>query len=206
MLSQISEATIRTVGRIIDHWLPLKIKYDELPGLTVGILHKGKLVYSNAFGLADIENRIPMSIDTSFRVASISKMFTAVAVLQLVEEKKIKLTDTIGKHLPWTKGAVAKITIKHILSHTGGMLRDGDTTQWSDDNFPTPEELQASVLRTDTVRKYRNRFKYSNFGYALLGEVIKQSSGLNFEEYVLKNIIGRIGMSGSVPDLTDESK
>ncbi len=206
MSSTISEATIQTAGKIIDSWLPVKIKYDELPGVTVGIVHRGKLVYSNAFGLADVEHDTPMSIDTTFRVASISKMFTAVAVLQLVEQKKIRLIDTIGKHLPWTKGAVAKLTIKHVLSHTGGMLRDGDTTQWSDDNFPTSEELQASVLRTEAVRKYRNRFKYSNFGYALLGEVIKQSSGLNFEEYVAKNIIRKIGMDGSAPDLTDESK
>jgi len=193
---------LKEVGRILDAWLPGKIFYDQTPGIAVAVAHKGKLVYSKGFGLADIESKRAVTPETNFRVASISKMFTAVALLQLAEQKKLKLTDPIGKHLSWVKGPVAKRTIKQILSHTGGMLRDGDT-HWNEHVFPTADEFRDSIIRREVVPSYQNKFKYSNFAFSLLGEVIENVTRTPYAKYVMENVIIPAGMRNTFPDFTE---
>lgn len=200
---------IRYTAKVCDAWLPHKIRYDLIPGLSVGIVHKGKLVYRKGFGYADVEHKILMTPKTGFRIASISKTFTAVAIMQLVEQGKIRLDDRVKKYLPWftarTQDADSKnITIRQILSHTSGVFRDGNTPHWENDQFPDFAKLKKSISGKTVVFENLTRFKYSNFGFALLGEVIKKASGLSYDEYVTRHIIKKLDMERTAPDFTKE--
>ena len=201
---------IRYTTRIIDAWLPWKIQYDRIPGLAVGIVHNGKLVYQEGFGYADVESKISVTPKTCFRIASISKTFTAVSIMQLVEQGKINLDDRVEKYLPWFKAQTKdsdsnNITLRQVLSHTAGVFRDG-TPHWENDKFPNLAGLKKSISNKSVVFENLTRFKYSNFGFALLGEVIKKASGLDYDEYVNKNIIKKLEMERTAPDYTKENE
>lgn len=202
--------SIKYATKILDAWLPLKIQYDRIPGLAVGIVHNGKLVYQKGFGFADVESKIAMSPKTCFRIASISKTFTAVAIMQSVEQGKLNLDDRVEKYLPWFKAQTkdsdsSNITIRQVLSHTGGVFRDGNTPHWENDKFPDLAGLKKSISNKAVVFENLTKFKYSNFGFALLGEVIKKASGLDYDEYVTKHIIKKIGMERTAPDYSKEN-
>lgn len=205
------EKAIKITGKILDAWLPYKIQHNEIPGLSVGIVYKGKLVYKAGFGYADLKSKIKATPKTCYRIASISKTFTSVAILQLAEKGKLNIDDPVEKYLPWFKaknkvGDSKNITIKQLLSHTGGVFRDGTTPHWEDDNFPTREELRKSVSGKTLVFKNQTHFKYSNFGFALLGQVIEKASGMTYDEYVSLNILNKIGLKNTWPDLTEKNK
>lgn len=200
---------IKYTTKILDAWLPWKIQYDRIPGLAVGVVHNGKLVYQKGFGNADVESKIAVTPKTCFRIASISKTFTAVAIMQLVEEGKINLDDRVEKYLPWFKAQTkdfdsSNITIRQVLSHTGGIFRDGNTPHWENDKFPDLAGLKKSISNKTVVFENLTKFKYSNLGFALLGEIIKKASGLDYNEYVTKHIIKKIGMERTVPDFKNE--
>jgi D-alanyl-D-alanine carboxypeptidase len=204
------ERALSATGRVVDAWLPLKIAYDRIPGAAVGIAHRGKLVYAKGFGYADVENAAPVTPSTAFRIASNSKTFTAVAIMQLLERKKLSLDDRIRTYLPWFAAKArdrdsANVTIRQALSHVGGVFRDGVTPHWTDDRFPTKTELRRSVSKITVVFENQTRFKYSNFGFALLGAVIEKVSGLSYEAYMRANVIEPLGMQRTAADLSKEA-
>ncbi len=210
MEKNFSKAIKQTV-KIIDAWLPLKIQYDRIPGLSVGIVYQGKLVYQKGFGYADVEAKIPATPKTGYRIASISKTFTAVALMQLAERGKINLDDRIEKYIPWFKAKSKNfdshnITIRQVLSHTAGVFRDGNTPQWATDNFPDIGEIKKAISSKTVVFENLTRFKYSNFGFALLGEVIQKASGMPYGKYVSTHIIKKLGMERTAPDLTVQNE
>jgi CubicO group peptidase (beta-lactamase class C family) len=209
MATELQRALTYT-GRILDAWFPLKIAYDRIPGMSVGISHRGKLVYAAGFGYADLENGIAAAPQTAYRIASNSKTFTAVAIMQLVEQDKLALDDRVARYLPWFKAKTkdrdaANITIRHALSHHAGVFRDGVSPHWEDDRFPTTAQLRRSVSTSSVVYENTTRFKYSNFGFALLGAVISKASGKPYERYCTEHIIEPLGMTRTAPDLTTES-
>ncbi len=196
---------IRHTSKVLDAWLPWKIQYDQIPGLAVGIVYNGKLVYQKGFGYSDIKLKIAMKPKDCFRIASISKSFTAFAIMQLVEKKKINLDDQVETYLPWFKARTkyfnsSTITIRQLLSHTSGIFRDGNTPHWENDKFPDLTRLKKAISNKSLIFKSLTRFKYSNFGFALLGEVIKEASGLSYNEYVTKHIIKKLKLQRTAPD------
>ena len=143
---------IKYAVKVIDAWLPSKIQYDRIPALSVGLVHNGKIVYKRGFGFADVESRESATPDTCYRIASISKTFTAIAIMQIAEQGKLHLDDKIHKYLPWFKSSSKdsdsdNITIRQILSHTAGVFRDGNTPHWADDKFPDIVGLQKSISK-----------------------------------------------------------
>ena len=164
-----------------------------------------KIVFSEAYGLADREKNVPNTLDTRFRIGSMNKMFTAVATLQLVQAGKIKLTDPLGTYLTDypNKDVATKVTIHHLLTHTGG----------TGDIFGPQYAARRLELRTlaDYVALYGARapafepgsqWAYSNYGMLLLGVVIERVSGKSYYDYVAENIYRPAGMtrSGSEPE------
>jgi len=194
-------------SRVIDAWLPIKILYDRTPGCAVGIVYKGKLVYKKGFGYANLEQQKKINSKTCFRIASISKTFTSVAIMQLVEKGKLNLDDKIVKYLSWFRvknkdNDASKISIRQVLSHTAGVFRDGITAHWENDKFPDLQALKKSLSKKSLVYENLTQFKYSNFGYAILGQVIEQVSGLKYNQYVKKNIINKLDLKNTAPDYT----
>ena len=165
----------------------------------------GEVLFSKAYGLSDRDLRIPNTAQTRFRIGSLNKMFTAVAILQLVEGGKLELEAPVGTYLrDYPNREVArKVTIHHLLTHTGGM---GDI-------FGPAFDLHRDELRTlaDYVKLYGrrgpefepgSRFAYSNYGFILLGVIIETVSARSYYDYVTENVYERAGMtaSGSLPE------
>ena len=205
MKSNIPEA-VKQVSHTAKIWLPLKIKYDRMPGISVGVVYKGKLLYQKGFGFADIEKKQRTDEKTLYHIASISKTFTAVSIMQLVERGKLRLDDKVASHIDWFKAKnknadASNITIRQLLSHTSGIFRDGDTPHWETGKFP--KDLKSSFSKKSLRSENLIGFKYANYGFALLGEIIKKASGLPYGEYVKKNILHPLGMKGTVPDYED---
>jgi CubicO group peptidase (beta-lactamase class C family) len=177
---------------------------DRFSGAVL-VAKNGEVLFSNAYGLADREKKIPNTLDTRFRIGSMNKMFTAVSVLQLVEAGKIKLTDPLGKYITDypNQDIATKVTIHMLLTHTGG----------TGDIFGPEFTIHRKELRTlnDYVALYGKRgpefepgsqWRYSNYGMVLLGVVIERVTGQSYYDYVQEHVYKPAGMtlSGSQPE------
>ncbi len=177
---------------------------DRFAGAIL-IAHGGHPVFAQAYGMADRERKIPNTLETRFHIGSMNKMFTAVAVLQLAAQGKIRLEDPVGKYLTDypNRELATKATVKDLLTHTGG----------TGDIFGPEFDQHRNALRTlgDYVQLYGNRppqfepgsrFEYSNYGFILLGAIIEKASGQTYYDYVRDHIYVPAGMTqtGSEPE------
>lgn len=167
---------------------------------TVLVADHGKIVYARAYGEANKDYRIPNRLDTSYNIGSIGKVFTAVAVMQLVEAGKLRLDDTLSKHLPDypfpEKGA---ITVQQLLNHSSGL---GDYMEHADYKRRMREiRTIADILPLIYAEKPQfppgERFAYSNSGMVVLGAIIEKASGLSYPEYLQRHIFAPAGMQAS---------
>ncbi|MBV8371606.1 MAG: beta-lactamase family protein [Candidatus Eremiobacteraeota bacterium] len=218
----IAELLLRAVPRPAEFALPhlsmddlvaalrAKLQRDSAADRFAGavlVAQDGKPVFAQAYGLADIAHKIPNTLQTRFRIGSMNKMFTAVAVLQLGQAGKLRLDASLGTYLPDypNKDVAAKVTIHELLTHTGG----------TGDIFGPQFEAHRLELRTldDYVRTYGqrglsfepgSRWAYSNYGFILLGAVIHKVSGQSYYDYVREHVYAPAGMTstGSEPEST----
>jgi D-alanyl-D-alanine carboxypeptidase len=190
--------------RLFSAWMEGQIAYRGLPGIVVGVVSDQQLVWAKGFGYADLKAKIPMTPETKFRMASHSKLFTAIAIMQLREDGKLRLDDPVEKYLPWFKAAPAgdddgQITVEQLLSHSSGLQREaGD--HWVSYQFPTADELKRLYATRKSAFAPSVRWKYSNLAYAVAGMVIEQVSGQNWADYVDRNIFQPLGMTSSSVD------
>jgi D-alanyl-D-alanine carboxypeptidase len=199
-----NDAEVLGAERLVSAWIEGQIAYRGLPGVAIGVVSDQELIWSKGFGFADIKAKLPMSATTKFRMASNSKLFTAIAIMQLREEGKLGLDDPVVKYLPWFKAKAAgdddgPITIEQLLSHSSGLQREaGD--HWSSYNFPTTQELQRLYPERQAAFAPSVRWKYSNLGFAVAGSVVEQVSGQRWADYVEQNIFKPLGMRNSSVD------
>src|SRR6185295_6388932 len=178
--------------RLFSAWIEGQIAYRGLPGIAVGVVSDQQLVWASGFGYADVNAKVPMTPATKFRMASHSKLFTAIAIMQLREQGKLRLDDPVSNYLPWFKAKPAgdddgPITIEQLLSHSSGLQREaGD--HWTSLNFPTADELKRLYSDRQAAFAPSVRWKYSNLAYAVAGMVIEKVSGESWADYVDKNI------------------
>ncbi|MDO8582935.1 MAG: serine hydrolase domain-containing protein [bacterium] len=193
--------------KFIDSFLDLRYRRNDWPGFAVAISHKGNVVFDKAYGYANLERKEKLTVNHIFRIASHSKTFTATAIMQLFEQKKLKLSDYVVQYLSWLNEhgdkRFRKITIKQLLSHGAGIIRDGlDSGFWIlAKPFPNKEQLIKAVLTSNLVLNSNTQMKYSNIGYSLLGLIIEQVSGVSYNDYVLKNIINPLGLENTGPEI-----
>jgi CubicO group peptidase (beta-lactamase class C family) len=185
--------------RLLEAWVESQMAYRGLPGLSIAIVHDQDIVWSRGFGHADRERKIAATPATIYRIASISKLFTSTAVMQLRDQGKLKLDDPVSKHLPWFKLKNAKaedapITIRHLLTHTAGLPRESPFPYWSDFQFPTRAQMIEAFAKQETVYPPETEWKYSNLGLAIAGEIVATVSGESFEGYIQKHILGPLQM------------
>lgn len=193
---------------IVDYyrsWLDYRRWFLRVPGVQVAIAERGVPVLSAAFGSADLDTGEALTEQHRFRIASHSKSFAAVAALQLMEQGRLRLDDTLGERVPELAGSpVAAVTVGELLSHGGGVIRDsedGDFWQgWRD--FPDRDGLLAIAGESSAAVIERNdRLKYSNIGYGLLALVLEAAGGASFADQVADRITGRLGLSDTGTDL-----
>ena len=165
------------------------------PAISVAILAKGRLVFSEAVGFADLEHLVPASPSTVFNLGSVSKGITAVAVLQLVERGAVDLDERIQTYVPSFPDKGQRITVRHIFTHTSGIRH------YRASDFPDDPEFQQSYKHYDSFEEAIGLFKddpllfepgafynYSSYATNLLQGVVESASGLGFEEYLREHV------------------
>jgi CubicO group peptidase (beta-lactamase class C family) len=184
-------------------------KYDKLlnemfdkngPGAVALVVKDGKTLYRKAFGKANIELNVDMAPENVFRIGSITKQFTATAIMQLVEQGKVKLDANITEYIKDypTHGHI--ITIEHLLTHTSGVKSYTSLKKWTPEvqkkDF-TPEEMVDYFKSEPMNFAPGDQFKYSNSGYFLLGQIIENVSGQSYADYINEHIFQPLGMKNS---------
>lgn len=187
---------------LYDLWAGEQLAYNGIPGVVVGVVSRNGLVWAKGYGTTDLEGGVPLTPSTRFRIGSVSKVFTATAILQLRDGGKLRLDDPVAKHLPWFKvpnpfPTAPPITIEHLLTHTSGLSRESPFAAWTTHEFPTRAELRAAMPRVAVISPPGKSYRYSNLGVALLGEVVAAVSGESWAAYVRQHITAPLGMSST---------
>lgn len=193
---------LATAIDLYDSWIRYTMQRKHQPGLAVGIVHEGDLLWGRGFGYAEIEANNHVTLDTRFRIASISKTFTAVGILQLRDSGSLCLDDPVSKYLDWFdlqyEGAPA-ITIRNLLTHSSGLPRDSHNPMWTECDAPAWDEFVRELMARPPTRPPYDKFAYSNVGYSLLGGIIEQVSGQSWASYLQRNIVDPLEMSETYP-------
>lgn len=197
-------------------------KKYQIPGIAIGLAHNGKVVYEKGFGHRNVEKELPVTMDTVFGIASVTKSFTCMAVMILQEQGKLSVHDPVVKYLPEfsTKtDATDKMTIHHFMTHSAGLPplpslfyakkrsfdQDPSVKDYPGLSFPeddnqgpidTYEQLMDFIARLDMelIGEPGTQFSYSNDSYALLGTIVQRASGNTFEQFVKEYILDPCGM------------
>ena len=164
----------------------------RLPAIAAAVLRDGEPIWESAIGAADVEAGIEATPDTQFRCGSITKTFTAAAIMQLRDAGKLDLEDTLDVHV---EGAAHKPSIRRLLSHASGLQRETQDDSWLTLRFAPPDELLATLESAEMVLPSGARFHYSNLAYALLGIVVERVSGLRYTDYVRERLFEPLGLS-----------
>lgn len=166
-----------------------------VPGLAVAIAQNDAVVYTQGFGLADVEQNVPVRPESVFRIASISKPITATAVMQLVERGLVSLDDPIQRYVPsFPRKPQGEVRVRHLLTHTSGVRHYKGAEFSLAEHFPSVERA-ISVFRNDPLEfAPGERYLYSTYGYNLLQGVVEVASGRPYEEYVRSNVFVPAGM------------
>jgi CubicO group peptidase (beta-lactamase class C family) len=163
----------------------------HLPSVAAAALRDGEVVWSDAVGLADVESGEAATPEHQFRIASITKTFTAVAVMQLRDAGKLSLDDPLDRHIP---GAPRSATLRFVLSHASGLQREPPGRIWETLTFPSREELLAGLADSQQVLPAGAYRHYSNLGFALLGEVVARVAGVDYQRYVDDRVLKPLGL------------
>jgi D-alanyl-D-alanine carboxypeptidase len=192
-------AAVRDAVKYADQWLDFRRELRDVPGMVVAVRHDREVLLSKGYGFAELDNSVPLSPRHVFRIASHSKMFTATAIMQLVERGRLRLDDRASMHIPWL---TAEPTLRQLLNHAGGIVRDGaEADYWlTQASFPDHAQLRA-ILEHGAVFDTNQTFKYSNIGYGLLGLVVEAVADSTYNQYVKQHIVDRLGLADTGPEV-----
>jgi CubicO group peptidase (beta-lactamase class C family) len=180
-----------------DRIISSEFKAQE-PGGVVLVARKGEVIYKKAFGMANVELDVPMREEMVFNIASITKQFTAVAVLQLAEQGKLSLQDEITKYLPDYPAGGQKITVENLLTHTAGIPGSAPEAMLSlqgRKDLVALREIIATFKQRPLDFAPGTKWGYSNNGYMLLGAIVEKVSGVSYPAYLEKNLFQPAGMT-----------
>ena len=195
-----------------DNLMTSFVKTHRIPGATLAVVRKGKIVYARGFGYADPAAKESMQPDSLLRIASLSKPITSAAIMQLVDRKKLRLSDRVFDILdlkPIGKGKIdprlKKVTVRHLLLHTGGwdrsmsgdpMFRPVKIAEVFGASPPASgKQIARYMLTVPLDFDPGGRYAYSNFGYCLLGRIIEAKTQMTYEQYVRKHVLAKAGVT-----------
>jgi D-alanyl-D-alanine carboxypeptidase len=192
---------------LLDAWTANRVASRGQPSVSVCVVLGDRLVWARGYGFADLDKKIPATPQTLYRLGSITKSFTAVAILQLRDAGKLQLDDPLGRHLKEVhiqqhSTGTPDVTMRELLTHTSGLQREVPGSVWTDGEFPSEAAMGLSLKESyepDT------QWKYSNLGFALLGRVVAVEAGQPWDAYVQVHILTPLGMLKTRPiPRTDE--
>lgn len=184
-------STPETVAAELERLVRDEQRKQRLPSVTAAVVRDGELVWETAVGAADVKARRDATADTQYRVGSITKTFTAAAIMQLRDEGKLDLEDTLDRHV---EGAAHAPTIRRLLSHTSGLQRETHDDAWLHAHFADVPELLETLDRAEQVLPPGARFHYSNLAFALLGIVVERVAGAPYAQYVEQRLLEPLGL------------
>jgi CubicO group peptidase (beta-lactamase class C family) len=179
---------------LLDSWTAYSVAQQQIPSVALTVVQGDRPIWTRTYGCADVSARTPATPQTLYRIGSITKTFTALAIVQLHEEGKLRLDDQVSDYV--TTSAIharnlglLDVTIRELLTHSSGLQRDLPGTWWSQPSFPAqiPEHFSATYPPS-------SEWKYSNVGYALLGEVVAEVGGEPWAEHIQRRILAPLGM------------
>ena len=190
------------VTAIFEAWA----REQNVPGLTYGIVKDGKLIASGVYGIQDTDRKQPVTLDSRFRIASMSKAFTALAILKLRDEGKLSLDAPAETYVPEMKGwkyptsDARRITVRDLIHHNAGFVEDNP---WGDRQQALSEADFTAMLKAGVP--FANApgvaMEYSNFGYATLGRIVKNVGGTSYQSWITQNILAPLGMRSTDYDV-----
>lgn len=180
------------------------------PGCAVGLIENGEYIHSKGYGLANLEHEIQIGMDTIFRIGSVSKQFTTMAIAILEEKGELSFEDEMKAHIPDLVDYGEKVTINHMIHHYSGLgdyeYMDypgrfknavGEEFRWGNEDYLTNKEFHDLIKTLPLIRKPEKKFHYSNTGYVLLALVAENASGMSLREFAEKEIFKPLGMNNS---------
>ena len=170
---------------------------QEVPGISAVITYQDKVVFSGASGMADLETARTMTADTVAYAGSLSKVFTAVLILRLIEEEKLSLSDPVDGIAMQSSGDAPDITVAHLLTHASGLEREGNFGYWFTADFPDRSALARYLLTTKLRDPPGTSLHYSNVGYAKLGLVIEETNGQSYSDALRTQVLEPLSMTSS---------
>jgi D-alanyl-D-alanine carboxypeptidase len=178
----------------LDNAIRAELAKRHIAGASVAVVRQGKVAVARGYGMANIERNVPATPDAVYQLASLSKPFTATAIIMLVEEGKISLHEKAARYLPQLPAACREITVRQLLTHTSGVRRD--LRKHNLDTF-TEEEFWRRLTATPMDFNPGEKNVYSNTGYILLGEIIEAVSGKSYEAFLAERIFKPLGMTAT---------
>ncbi len=183
---------------------------SQKPGCAVALVENGEYIHSKGYGLANLEHEIPIGMDTIFRIGSVSKQFTTMAIAILEERDELSFEDEMKVHIPDLVDYGEKVTINHMIHHYSGLgdyeYMDypgrfknavGEEFRWGNEDYLTNKEFHDLIKTLPLIRKPEKKFHYSNTGYVLLALVAENASGMSLREFAEKEIFKPLGMNNS---------
>jgi CubicO group peptidase (beta-lactamase class C family) len=198
-----TEAWLEAIAPELEARVHSVVVAHRLPGASVGVVRPGGLAFRTHAGLADPASRRPADDATVYRVASLTKTLTAVALVVLRDRGRLRLDDPILRHLPEfgrvraLRGRCEDVTLAQLLAHRAGLESEGPFDHWDAMAFPTRDALLERLSHTTLVLDPGRAVKYSNLAYALLGEVIARVAGEPYERFVTNALLAPLGMTSS---------
>lgn len=172
---------------------------DDTPGAAVLVIHDGAKVLKGTYGMANLERNEPVRSSTNFRLASVTKQFTAMSILMLVDRGELSLDDPLRGIFPKFPEFAQKITIRNLLQHTSGLLDYEDFVPADSPTQVTDSDVLDILMATDsTYFEPGTAFRYSNSGYAVLAMIVERKSGQSFAEFLKENIFDPLKMNNTV--------
>ena len=165
---------------------------QRVPSISAAVFRDGEVVWADAVGLANVEDEVEATPDTQYRIGSITKTFTAAAIMQLRDAGKLQLDDPLAEHIP--ESPHERLTLRRMLSHLSGIQREPPGEIWESMRPPSRDDFLGQLAEAEQVLEPGERWHYSNLAYGLLGEVVARCSGIEYERYVTERLLLPLGL------------
>ncbi len=197
LLCVISCKAQESIDARVDRYIKSEMQRHHIPGLSLAVMKDGKIIKAEGYGLANVELKVPARPDTVYKIGSVSKQLIAAGVLLLVEQGKVNLDDQISKYLEGTPETWKEITVRHLLTHTSGIVREAPGFD------PLKIQKDADVIKTAYPLPLRftpgEKYEYCNTGYFTLAEIIRKVTGKPWSDYLSESVFHPLGMNATRP-------
>jgi D-alanyl-D-alanine carboxypeptidase len=179
----------------VDAYVQAELQRQTIPGMALVVRKNGRVVYAKGYGYSSMEKQTPATTEQRFQIGSISKQFMGAAVMLLVEDGKIELDEKIGKYLGAVPAEWDTITVRHLLAHTSGLVKDPDIAALSTDRVYTSDDVLTLMRQYKPLTEPGQTYLYSNIGYMLMGVIVEKITGAFYGDLIQNRIFTPLGMT-----------